>query len=447
MNVRIDFKQFVFSCIALMTFLSSANVQAKRCETVQIKSDYLNVRSGPGTHYPRVGRLDKGEQYVVLKTQGTWNQIRLSANTHWVYASSSYVDKMQADCAEVVNTETLNVRSGPSTSYRKVGTAPKGSHWVLISSSGAWRKIWYDGVSRWMHSYYLSTEDDIPEPPPITVVAFDINNGAANTNSQFVNLSQQVSGSQPSHYQVSESSSFGDAQWVDYSNNISFTLSAGNGAKTVYFRVKNASGRLSETVSDSIELAVPAADDRQIDPVIFFNEYRQQFGNLTQSQVDGINFIMANMEKDKDAAYRNLGVYVRQLAYLWATIKHEVANTYEPITEYGNANCPRYDGGCRYKGRGYVQLTHRYNYAAMSPIVGVDLVAEPELALVPDLAYTVMSYGSFYGVFTSRRLGSYIKEGLTDYYNARRVINGTDKASLIKGYAEKFQKVMEKATR
>ena len=66
----------------------------------------------------------------------------------------------------------------------------------------------------------------------------------------------------------------------------------------------------------------------------------------------------------------------------------------------------------------------------------------PLRALEPDIAYTVMSYGSFNGIFTSRKLGNYIKVGLTDYYNARRVINGTDKASLIKGYAQKFQTIL-----
>jgi len=81
----------------------------------------------------------------------------------------------------------------------------------------------------------------------------------------------------------------------------------------------------------------------------------------------------------------------------------------------------------------------------MSPVVGVDLVANPEQALDPDIAYTVMSYGLFNGSFTGRKLGTYVKSGTTDYVNARRVVNGLDKAELIAGYARNFQTVLERS--
>jgi predicted chitinase len=178
----------------------------------------------------------------------------------------------------------------------------------------------------------------------------------------------------------------------------------------------------------------------------FYSELRARYGALTQSQVDGINYILANMEQDRRPAINNQTVWMRQIAYMFATVKHEVANTYQPITEYSNTSCVNYDGGCTYKGRGYVQLTHKYNYSKMSPIVGVDLVAYPQRALEPNIAYTVMSYGMHYGSFTGKKLGDYVKSGTTDYYNARRVINGIDRASLIAGYASRFQEIMEKST-
>ena len=46
-----------------------------------------------------------------------------------------------------------------------------------------------------------------------------------------------------------------------------------------------------------------------------------------------------------------------------------------------------------------------------------------------------MQGGHFTGVANSR----YIKTNSVDYYNARKVINGVDKASLIAGYAEDFE--------
>ena len=53
---------------------------------------------------------------------------------------------------------------------------------------------------------------------------------------------------------ASESSSFSNASWQTYSTSPSFTLSSGNGTKTVYFKVRNSANTESTTVSDSITL-------------------------------------------------------------------------------------------------------------------------------------------------------------------------------------------------
>ena len=187
------------------------------------------------------------------------------------------------------------------------------------------------------------------------------------------------------------------------------------------------------------------AKQRSVDRDEFFSGMRSSFGSMNQSQVDGINFLLAKMERDQLPAINNGAVWNRQIAYMFATIRHEVANRYQPITEFSNTTCRRYSGGCTYKGRGYVQLTHDYNYRKMSPVVGVDLVANPLKALEPNISYTITSYGMFNGSFTGRALGTYIKAGTTDYYNARRVVNGTDKASLINGYAEQFQSILDRS--
>ena len=48
-------------------------------------------------------------------------------------------------------------------------------------------------------------------------------------------------------------------------------------------------------------------------------------------------------------------------------------------TEIGGGK-DSYDGGKRYKGRGYIQLTHKYNYKYYGDKLGLDLVNKPELA-------------------------------------------------------------------
>ncbi len=84
------------------------------------------------------------------------------------------------------------------------------------------------------------------------VNTFAINNGAASTTSRIVTLNNTCSNN-PTEYMASESSSFSGATWQPYATAPSFTLSTGNGTKTVYFKVKNAAGE-SSAKSNSIEL-------------------------------------------------------------------------------------------------------------------------------------------------------------------------------------------------
>ncbi len=89
---------------------------------------------------------------------------------------------------------------------------------------------------------------------PVPVVSsFAINSGAASTTSAVITLNNTATNS-PTDYQASESSSFTGASWIAYSATPSFTLSAGNGTKTVYFRARNGAGN-SATVSDTITLS------------------------------------------------------------------------------------------------------------------------------------------------------------------------------------------------
>jgi formylglycine-generating enzyme required for sulfatase activity len=85
-----------------------------------------------------------------------------------------------------------------------------------------------------------------------TVASFSINDGASSTTIRSVTLNNSCTGS-PMQYMANESSSFTPAPWQTYSTNPSFELSAGNGTKTVYFKVRNAAAE-SQHTSDTIVL-------------------------------------------------------------------------------------------------------------------------------------------------------------------------------------------------
>lgn len=54
--------------------------------TAVVTANSLNVRSGAGTNYSKVGALSKGTKVTILKTSGSWYQIKSGSVTGWVSA-------------------------------------------------------------------------------------------------------------------------------------------------------------------------------------------------------------------------------------------------------------------------------------------------------------------------------------------------------------------------
>ncbi len=100
-------------------------------------------------------------------------------------------------------------------------------------------------------------------------------------------------------------------------------------------------------------------------------------------------------------ALQNVGAGSRaSLAAACATVGVETGTRFAPIHEYGTPNdWAGYSGGADYAGRGYIQLTHDYNYQAAGDALGIDLVNNPDLALDPDIAARIFAwYWSTHGI-------------------------------------------------
>lgn len=186
-------------------------------------------------------------------------------------------------------------------------------------------------------------------------------------------------------------------------------------------------------------------DDLKINRDSFFKCFRTYHKSargksLVQSQVDGLSFLLDVIEMD--AAWKTLP----QASYFLATIAHETAWTFEPIKEYRgkvlSAAQKRY-WPSGYYGRGYIQLTWARNYDLAGKKLGVDLLGNPDLALKPEVAYDIASHGMREGWFTGKKLSNYINSKTTDYLNARRIVNGVDKAAHIAGIAESLESCLK----
>ena len=178
------------------------------------------------------------------------------------------------------------------------------------------------------------------------------------------------------------------------------------------------------------------------------NKFIAACGKFNNSQKSGMGFLLICLENDPNITD------IRWAAYMMATTGRECGGEFRPIAEYGNGKGRPYgqpDGPSHliYYGRGYVQLTWYVNYKTMTnawnkqhPNAKIDFTAHPELLLIPEYAYWVMSYGMRNGSFTGVSLSKYISGDKCDYLNARKIINSLDHAAEIAKAAEWFERTL-----
>jgi putative chitinase len=168
---------------------------------------------------------------------------------------------------------------------------------------------------------------------------------------------------------------------------------------------------------------------------------------------------------------KSTGWPISWAAYALATAYHETAHTMLPIKEFGGYNyfMRMYDvtgnrpkmaaqygntspgDGAKYYGRGYVQLTWKINYEKAEKICGIiGLAKNPDLALVKENAAKIMISGMETGWFSpgnscKKHLPAAGLASLGQFTSARKIINGTDKNTLIATYAMRFQDALLKS--
>jgi hypothetical protein len=199
----------------------------------------------------------------------------------------------------------------------------------------------------------------------------------------------------------------------------------------------------------------------------FFDHIREALfpDGLEQHQVDGIEAILDAWEP------AHAGDDDRWLAYILATAYHESAHTMQPVREtlaHSDAQAvARLDNawhsgklsyvkqpywrpdsaGKSWFGRGLVQITFQKNYAALGKAIGEpNLGTDPDLALEMDVALKIMFTGMYDGLFTGKKLKDYFNKSEEDWVEARRIVNGLDRATLIAGYGKTFYAALSYTT-
>lgn len=176
----------------------------------------------------------------------------------------------------------------------------------------------------------------------------------------------------------------------------------------------------------------------------FFDNYRNHYGRLSSALVKNIDDILTGIDEEPRMHDK------RFIGYTFGTSKIESNETFAPVVEgywikknrvdvlynyYKKHNpgamttiFPNGRHGTAYYGRGrVVQLTHDFNYEhASHEVYGDDrLLNNPDLIITDpacDLAVTFR--GMLEGWFTGKKLSDYFNANRTDYYSARKIING-----------------------
>jgi uncharacterized protein YraI len=144
----------------------------------------LNVRANPAPSAPVITRVNRNESYPVTgrNASGTWYQIWVANQLGWVSAAYVYVANPAAvPVAGVAPTAqpttppvpggyivtatpfTVNIRSGPGTSFGRIGQIPVGQTARVVGRNGAstWWQVDYNGIVGWVTAVYAQMQPGV----------------------------------------------------------------------------------------------------------------------------------------------------------------------------------------------------------------------------------------------------------------------------------------------
>lgn len=117
----------------------------------------LNVRASASTSSRVLTTLRNGAYVTLLSKSGTWWRVEYG-NGLYGYCHGDYITGVTGSTAVVnTNAEGLNVRSGPGTSYSRIGGLGRGYRVIVLSTSGGWSRIVYHGTKTgYVSAQYLA---------------------------------------------------------------------------------------------------------------------------------------------------------------------------------------------------------------------------------------------------------------------------------------------------
>lgn len=156
----------ILTGMTLMPFNHTFAVGSSSSAT--ITDSIVNVRSGPGLTHSVVARVQQGETFDVMDTQGDWIKIRVSSVkkgwvANWVvslsdsktnHKDSTYTKK---ESKGIITTNGLRVRRGPGSGYPVEGVLSINTKVDIIGQSGNWIQIQTDSMQGYVSKEYITS--------------------------------------------------------------------------------------------------------------------------------------------------------------------------------------------------------------------------------------------------------------------------------------------------
>ena len=141
-----------------LTYVYQDGTNGKNTAKGVVIGNQLNVRSGPGTGYDRVGGMNYGDRVNILEqitiNGTTWG----CTKTGWISMEFVYVDGTEGETtgSGVVTGNQVNLRSGPGTGYDSKGTVNSGDTVQILEVLKIGDKYWGCTKNGWICMDYVS---------------------------------------------------------------------------------------------------------------------------------------------------------------------------------------------------------------------------------------------------------------------------------------------------
>lgn len=178
--------------VQLFTKPASSQDTSFPAEPLAIATGNVNIRSGPGASYERLGKLGKGKIISIKSSTEKWASFTMQ-NGETGYAHTSYIAFITDQTSIVIDvpstdpgtagaaiaTSNVNVRRGPGMNYTKLGKLRRGQTVSVWSINGKWAEITWTGSQKgYVHTDYLKFEGasdgvmiEVPSTDPGTIGA------------------------------------------------------------------------------------------------------------------------------------------------------------------------------------------------------------------------------------------------------------------------------------